>query len=227
MRLAIKLKYLCYVILIIGISNCGGPLRQQVRPTPDNIEKVKKLAIIIPAEPDLTVIDEQWKSGGISTAFLCLPLAAAITQNQKSLDSKKAKLITSRLAEFSCRSNFIESLYKTLNCSGRFMEVKVFNKPLTSKDTYQYDAVVTFCIQNWGLRKVDRYSEKMAAFVELEVKMIQTRDKRMLWHEHDVALGRGRHPFESYQKDSELLQNDLKETIEEAGSRMANMLIYP
>lgn len=226
MRFPKVTKYVWFFILIISVTSCG-PVHKQIRPTADNLDRLKKLAIVIPTEPDFTVIYHRAKATAAPGALFGLVGAAVASGYNESLDNKKTELIDPYLDKFSCRLIFVESVRKTLNDARRFTAIQVFDKEIKSKDVHQYDAVVTFSIQNWGLRLADRENDKMAAFIELEVKMIQTSDGRVIWDEREVVLGNGRHPFELYQEDKQLVQNDLEETVEEAGFRTANLLIYP
>lgn len=210
--------------LMIIVTACG-PVHKSVRPTTENINKIKSLALIVPTEPNFTVIYDRAKATNAAALFFGLLGAAVASAHNEALDNKKAELISSYLDKVSCRSIFLESLHKALNSAGRFTEIKIFDKELESRNIFQ-DAVVTFRIQNWGIRLADRERDHMSAFIELEIKMIQTQNNQVLWDEHEVVLGQGRHPFGSYQKNKELLQSDLKVTCEEAGSRMANILIY-
>lgn len=218
-------KYLCCLILIIGLISCG-PVHKQILPTVDNIDRIKKLAIFIPNEPDFTVIYDRTKATAAPAVFFGLVGAAVASAHNQSSDNQKAIVIAPHLENFSFRSTFIESLDKTLNNSGRFTEIQVFDKELKSTEAQNYDAIATFRIRNWGLRLANRENNQMSAFIELEIKMIQTRENKILWDEHEVVLGKSQNTFDSYKKDKDMTLNDIKETVEDTGFRMANKLIY-
>lgn len=212
-----------FSFLIIFVVSCG-PVHKQVR-LYENINKVKNLAIVVPSEPEFTVIYDRAKATDMPVLFGLVGVAVAAGYNQ-SQDNAKAKILVPESWSLSCRSIFLESLCKTLKEAGRFDEVKVFDKELESKDISRHDAVVTFIMKYCGVRVAERETDQLASFVELEITMIQTHDNQTLWDEHEVVLGKGRYSFDSYKGDKELLQNDLKETVETAGFSMASRLIY-
>lgn len=209
-------------LVIFGVS-CG-PVHKQVR-LYENINEVKKLGVVVPSEPEFTVIYDRAKATVAPALFGLVGVAVAAGYNQ-SQDNAKAKVLVTEPGSLSCRSIFLESLCKTLKEVGRFDEVKVYDKEPDPKDVSSHDAVVTFAMKSWGVRVAERETDQLASFVELEITMIQTRDNQTLWDEHEVVLGKGRYSFDSYKGDKELLQNDLKETVETAGFSMASRLIY-
>ena len=212
-----------FSFLIIFVVSCG-PVHKQVR-LYENINKVKNLAIVVPSEPEFTVIYDRAKATDMPVLFGLVGVAVAAGYNQ-SQDNAKAKILVPESWSLSCLLFFLESLCKTLKEAGRFDEVKVFDKELESKDISRHDAVVTFIMKYCGVRVAERETDQLASFVELEITMIQTHDNQTLWDEHEVVLGKGRYSFDSYKGDKELLQNDLKETVETAGFSMASRLIY-
>lgn len=218
------LSCVVFSFLIAFVVSCG-PVHKQVR-LYDNINKVKKLAVVVPSEPEFTVIYERAKATAAPAALFGIIGATVASGYNQSQDNAKAKVLVPEPGGLSYRSIFLESLCKTLKDAGRFDEVKVFDKELDSEDISRHDAVVTFNMKYCGVRMANRETDQLASFIELEIMMIQTHDNQTLWDEHEVALGKGRHSFYSYKGNKELLQNDLKETAESAGFSMANRLIY-
>jgi len=189
------------------------------------MNKVKTMAIVIPREGDFTVIYERAKHTGTPYAFFGLVGTAAANMYNDSLDKDNTNAVEQHLSGLSCRSVFMGLFSKTLADSGRF--VQVFDKDLEANEVAKYDAVLTLRIESWGLRLVQRsQGEALAAFVELEAKMVRTQGGQVLWDAHDTVLGKAMYPLGSYQRDGELLRRNIRETLESAGSRMANTLIY-
>jgi hypothetical protein len=68
---------------------------------------------------------------------------------------------------------------------------------------------------------------RLAAFIQVEAKMMRVRDGQTLWDEHDTFLGQGRYLFSEYEKDGGTLRREVTQTIEHAGGRIASKLVYP
>ena len=228
------------MILVSVITSCSS-LGKTKRPTPDNLKMIKSLALVIPTELDFTVINESAKGfgpiqgimgslagglAGIPNIASSLVVDSVTSQYNKSLDNKEREHISPQVDKLSYRSVFLESLLNTLKSTKNFTKIKIFDKKIDKKDSNQYDAIAIFSIQNLGLRLTDHNNGQMATFIEVEVKMIQTKDSTTLWKEHQVVLGQRRHKFDSYKKNVSLLQTELKETVIDAGTRMAKVLKY-
>ncbi len=220
-----KGKFLVIISLLMFTIAACGPVHNSIRPTTETMNKIQSLALIVPPAPNFTVIYERAKATNAPAVFFGFIGAAIASGHNESLDNKKAELLSPYLDTFSCRSIFLESLQKTLNWTDRFTEIKVLDKEFESKDVLQ-DALVTLYIPNWGIRLVNREKNEMTAFVELEIKMIRIEDGEVLWDDRELVMGQRGCPFRSYQKNKELLRNDLNKTCKDAGSRIANMLIY-
>jgi hypothetical protein len=185
------------------------------------------MAIVVPREGDFTVIYERAKATGTPVVFFGLVGAAAANMYNDSLDKDNTNAVQQHLNGLSSRSVFTGSLSKALADSGRFVQVQMFDKDLEANEMAKYDAVLTFRIESWGLRLVQRsQGEAIAAFVELESSMVRTQGGQVLWDAHDTVIGQATYPLGAYQRDGELLRRNIQETLESAGSRMASTLIY-
>ena len=213
--------------LVLALGACG-PVYQATRPTTGDLNKVRKLAVVIPSEESFTVVYDRAKATATPVMLFDLLGAGVAAAYNQSLDNDKVKALAPHLTAFSCRLSFLESLQKTLTESRRFEEIKVFDKEVPPGEQKKYDAIVTLDIQSWGLRlTAASETDELAGFIEMQTRMVQTQSNRTLWEEHDTLLGHARRAFAAYEHDGELLRSDLRETAESGGSRVANKLLYP
>jgi hypothetical protein len=214
------------LLLLIGLVACG-PVHQTVRPDSNNLGNVKKIAIVIPPEGEFTVFYERATATAAPAIMFGLVGAIVASAHNKYSDEALAKTIGNHMDGFSCRSVFKDSLIKSLIDSKRFSEVQVFDKELELGEISKYDGLLTFQIPNWGIRLVERgQNELLAAFVEIEAKMVLGTTSNVIWDEHDTVIGQNKRLLSLYQNEQELCRKDLYETAEDAGQRMANILIY-
>ncbi|HKZ57345.1 MAG TPA: hypothetical protein VJ024_06550 [Thermodesulfovibrionales bacterium] len=226
MRRGRKYVFGC-LLLLTGLVVACGPVHQTLRPDHNNLDNVKKLAIVVPAEGEFTVFYERAKATATPAIMFGLIGVAVASAHNKSQDEALAKTIGSHLDGFSCRSAFKESLLESLMNSGRFSDIQIFDKKLESGEISKYDAVITFHIPNWGIRIVERgKTELMSSFVEFETEMIEVRSSNIVWKEHDTVIGQSKRTLSSYQNEKESCRKDVQETAEDAGQRIANILIY-
>jgi len=116
---------------------------------------------------------------------------------------------------------------EVFRCGWGFKIGNCYEEELDASEGQKYDAVLTLNIKDWGLRLPSQTVEQLAGFIELEAKMVRTEDNQTLWEEHDTVLGQGRRFFSEYKDDGNLLRNEIKETVQSAGSRIATRIAYP
>ncbi len=220
------------LILLLIITSCSST-QITTRPSTDKLKVISKLAFIIQPEADFTVIHDGAKGlttlpgiiGSFGGGLVGVFAAEGLTSKHKnSLDKRKQALVNPNIDKISYSKFFVESLLTTLKSSNRFKEIKVFDKEIKPQDSHQYDAVISLCIQDWGIRLTDHRNDQMSVFIELDVKMIQAKNSMTMWEEHQVVLGRSRHSFDFYQNNMAVLQSELMETATDAGTRIANIL---
>jgi hypothetical protein len=208
-----------FVSLVICIVACAPKL---VKPTTADLNKIKTLAIVVPDESDFTLIE---KESIVSGAGGLVGIIGNIIQRNE-MEKKVAPLLQ-KLGDFPYRLIFIESFKKMLFENGRLVNIQFFNSELDKKEIKNYDAIIIFLIQSWGIQLLEPVEKRlMATFITLKAEMIRTRDNKTLWYEHDTVLGKGRHSYSEYQNNGELLRKELKEVIEDAGRRMSYTIIY-
>jgi hypothetical protein len=216
---------ICLLLTFI-LSSCG-PVHQTVKPTSVNIKEINTLAVVVPSDGTFTVFCERAKATGTGAVLFGIVGAAVSSAYNQSEDEKTAKSISANLPAVDGRAIFVAALEKTLKESAKFKNVAFFEKELKQAERSNFDAVATFVFHDWGIRLVERDpAEKMAVFVEVEANLSVTRKQTVIWDEHDVLIGQGRHYIGEYKQDCALLQKEIDELFAEAGQRKAYSLIY-
>lgn len=214
------------LILLPVLASCG-PVHQAIRAAPEDIGNVKRLAVVVPNDGSFTVLLDRATATTAPAVLFGLIGAAVAAAHNTSLDNDKMTSLGPQLTDFSARAIFVESFSKTLKDSGRLSEWQMFDKAPEGNEVERFDAVLTMNIKNWGLRLPAREEEKLAGFIELETKMSRIKDGQMLWDEHDTFIGQRRHYFSEYKDDGNMFRSEIKETIQNAGLRMATRIAFP
>lgn len=217
-------RLLTLVVLLAAVA-CG-PV-STVRPDADNLANVRRVAVLVVEDGGFMVIKERAKATATGFALFGVVGAAVSSMANRTMDSGEADKVRPGLAGFSPTSVLRESFVETLKSSGR-VAVDVADSEAGLQALTGHDAIVRLTIKEWGVRLPNpSISDQMAAFVAVQARMSRVGSQDMLWDEHEVALGRGRHELSQYQSDATLLRNELTETVHDAGYRLANHLIYP
>ncbi|MGA3115370.1 MAG: hypothetical protein ABSF90_13180 [Syntrophobacteraceae bacterium] len=213
------------IVACLFLAACG-PVNQAVRSTPVEINKIQKLAVVIPQEGEFTVIDERAKATATPAFLFGLTGAIVASAYNQHMDSEKAKAMSGQMTRLSCRSIFIESFQTALSEYNRFTDAVFLDHELKAEDVKSYDAVVSFEILSWGLRVVERsQGDLLKPFLEIHAQLVDAKGNK-LWDETDVLVGHGQSSLANYQYDHELFNKDMEEAIQDAGRKMAVSLIY-
>lgn len=212
-------------VVLFFVCACG-PVNKAVRPTATEMNKVKRLAVCVPGEGPFTVIDERAKATATPVILFGLVGAMVASAHNQQSDSDKAKTLGANLEGISCRPLFIGALKEALTEYNRYTDADLLDTELKPEGMSKYDAVVTFQINSWGLRLVERsQGELMKPFVEVHARMVIP-GGQTLWEEREVFAGSGRNSLSAYQYEKGLLKKDMEEAIKGAGRKMAVALIY-
>lgn len=223
---AIFFQTAAFVALILALASCG-PVHQNVKPTADAVGRMKRLAVVVPEEGEFTVYYERAKATATGVFMFGLVGAAVSSAYNQSLDNKKAESLRLGVAGVSCSGLFRDELRKTLVDSKRFDDVRIFDKAPDPKEMSNFDAVATFRIQQWGFRLVERGEmEKVASFIDLEIRMEKSGGGTALWDQHDTVIGKGKYLLSEFEGDPALCQREIAETAVGAGYKMATTLVY-
>jgi hypothetical protein len=206
--------------------SCGA-VHHAIQPTAEDIRSLKRIAVVIPNDGEFAVFFDRATATTAPAVLFGLVGAAIASAHNESRDMEKVTALNSHLANFSGRSTFTDAFSQTLKNSGRQTDIQLFEKVPDESQTNNFDAVLTFNIKNWGLRLANRDEARLAPFIELETTLIRARDNQTLWNMHDTFLGQKRSHFAEYKEDGPMLRNEIKETIANAGARMATRIIYP
>ena len=224
--------------LLLCVTGCVSTAPPP-RPTASDVQGVKRLAIVVPAEGAFGVFHSRAEGAtpggsaavmGAGVAFGVLGVLAAsgiATAVQESQDEKRTAQVKPHVATYSGRAVLVGKLTQTLREGKRFDEVKAFDKALTAVEAAPFDAVVTVDLRDWGLRLVPNQPDALAGFAELTTKMTVVSGGRIVWEERQAISGQRRHPLTHWAGDAELLRQELTETLETAGERVAVELMYP
>lgn len=210
-------------ILAITFAGCGSAQKSQ-RPAHEEFAKIKSLAIVVKQERDFEVIYNRATANATSAALFGLAGAAITASIDEGKDKERAEQMAQAVSEICCHSDFAAGL-AALEQNARFEKIFVVDDPKEPLALGEYDAVVTFTIKQWGLRLVEQRQDAMAGFMEIDMK-VQDAAKKAIWDERHVVIGQGREYLRKYMTDASLVQNELKQTIQDAGMRMSNLLIY-
>lgn len=216
--------FLLLLIILPNIIGCG-PVHKNISPEPGQLDNIKKLAVVVDQKSDFEVFHSRATGDLVATAIFGVIGAAVASGINEGEDKDRAAQLAPFVSELSCRSLFVNSL-ASLQLNSRFETVQILPDKSDKQTQSQFDAVVTFEIQKWGLRLIDRETDKLSGFVELNMHMTTTADNKTIWDQRHVIIGQGRERLSTYSLNAELLRNELRQTIEQAGSRMVNLLIY-
>jgi hypothetical protein len=212
--------------LTVFILSCG-PVHQAIQPSADDIRSLKRIAVVVPNDGAFIVLLDRATATPAPAVLFGLVGAAIASAHNQSRDTERMTALNPHLADFSSRPTFAAAFSQAVKDGGRQDDVQLFEKVLDSTESKKFDAVLTFDIKNWGLRLPNRDEERLAPFIELETTLIRSTDGRTLWNMHDTFLGQKRTYFSDYKEDGSMLRNEMKETIANAGARMATKIIYP
>ncbi len=217
-------SFLLSLVILTCIIGCG-PVHTNVSPEPGQLLNIKKLAVVVNQKGDFEVVHSRATANATAAVMFGLIGAAVAGGIDEGEDKDRAAILASSIGDLSCRSLFVNSL-SNISSASRFETVQILSKKPDKNTQSQFDAIVTFEIEKWGLRLVEREADELAGFVELNMNMTTTADSKTIWDQRHVIMGQGRERLTTYSHNSELLRNELRQTIEQAASRMINLLIY-
>lgn len=209
----------------LSLAACG-PVHTTVRPTVSHLAGVQRVAVVVAEDGAFTVVKERAKATATGAVLFGVIGAAVASAANQSMDREETDKMRPGLTGFSPAPALRDAFVEALKGSGRLqVEVVDSERTLQGQD---YDAVIHLTVKEWGVRLPSRaISDKLAAFAEIQARMTRARSQDMLWDEHEVSLGNGRHDLEAYRADAALLRGELTDMLQSAGYRLANLLIYP
>jgi hypothetical protein len=212
------------LLVLASTTGCTTPL---VIPTVDTVVPLKRLALVVPSEEPFTVVGERAK--GPSPVGQMFPILGAIGATiEGSRDKKTASTLTPLSDQRAAREVLLEPFHRTVESSGRFSVIGIFDKPLESKEQANYDAILTLRIHRWGLHLLELpVNEQFWSFVELAITLVRTADNAVLWNEQEIVLGRSPHTISEYKENLSLLQTETAVALQKAGYLAAMNLLYP
>ncbi len=230
-RLRLRAARMAWTAMIVLATSCA-PINQATRPTPAQMQGVRRLAVTVFPETEFTVVKE--RRGGASAAAVSgipfgvvgvLVAAGAYSAITTAKDKDHAAAVSPHVTSLVPQEVFTASLIRTLEQSGRFSDLKVTQQPLGSGERERFDGVLEIKLPAWGLVIVARDPDLMSGFVELDVRM--TAAGAMVLEEAYTALGSERYPLEAFGGDAVMTRRELTETLQVAGQRLAYELLYP
>lgn len=187
---------------------------------------IKKIAIFVEQKREFEVFHWRAKTAyGTASALGGFEGDAIAHGIDKGKDEKEAKPMLDSIKDISCSEAFIASL-KAIKDSNQFekVDIKTGEAP---KSEDGYDAVIGFTINKWGIRLVERDAEKLAGFVELEVKMTKPKEKKPIWDERQVVVGSKKETIDAFTSNGKMLNEEVRAAIAKVGTQMSNTLLYP
>lgn len=220
---AVGVSVLC-LVLLVSLSGCG-PAQKTLRPDAEQLTTIQSLAVVVESDSQFEVIHSRATADAAGAALFGLVGAAIGSSIDKGEDEKRAEQVASAVEDLSCKSLFSKGLSR-LQENKRFQSVRIFTEGWNPDQAADYDAVVMFTIEKWGLRLIDQESNMVSGFLELDMKMQAGPDMKTIWDERHVLTGQGRKHFREYSANPELVKQEMSETLQQAGINMANLIIY-
>lgn len=213
------------VATAFSLAACG-PIHTTVRPTVSHLTTVQRVAVVVIEDGAFQVVKERAKATATGAVLFGVVGAAVASASNHGMDRDEADKIRPRLGDFSPTAPLRDSFVEALKSSGR-LEVDVVDSE-RAREGRSHDAVIRLTINDWGIRLPSRaISDQLAAFAEIQARMTRGSSQELLWDEHEVSLGNGRHDLAAYRQDGALLRSELTDMLQSAGFRLANLLIYP
>ena len=214
------------LFITVLLVSCG-PVHQAIQPSAETIRGLNRIAVVVPSDGAFIVFLDRATATPAPAVLFGLIGAAIASAHNESRDTERMTALNPHLAGFSARETFVGAFSQAMKQAGKDKDVQLFDQVPDSTETTKFDAVLTFKINYWGLRLANRDEERLAPFVELQTKLIRSADSQPLWDMHDTFLGQKRAYLSDYKEDGAMLRNEMKETIANAGTRMAIKIIYP
>jgi hypothetical protein len=212
--------------LTVFIMSCG-PVHRAIHPSPDDVRNLKRIAVMVPNDGTFIVLLDRATATAAPAVLFGLIGAAIASAHNESRDTERMTALNPSLAGFSSRATFAAAFAQAVKSGARQSDIQVFEELPDETEIKKFDAVLTFDIKNWGLRLPKQDEEQLAPFIELQTTLIRSSDKLTLWNMHDTFLGQKRTYFSDYKENGPMLRDETKETIANAGTRMATRIMYP
>lgn len=221
---------------LTAITGCGAT-EHAVRPSAAGLVGVKRVAVVVQGDSAFEVVAARAKAGtamelvrGDPFLLLGLSVALAVTAGIKGAaalrDSNDASALQPPAQTFSPRAVLVDTFSQSLRSGGRF-EVENLETEPTAEQRPHFDAVVFLRVPLWGFQLLRTDDPWLAAFVQIDAKVVRTGRSESLWEQTETVFGRGRQTPDALKADPELVRRELKETLETAGHRLAVELLYP
>jgi hypothetical protein len=162
------------------------------------------------------------------TAASLAPLAKAVQWGINWLDEEgRAAATAPHVGDVSPGAVVANAFARTLLASGRFDQIRTFEREPTGEDRRQLDAVVRVTVPAWGVVRVrEGKPDLMAAYADARAQVVVRPTGVVVWeHDEDVTHAE-RLPLQAFTRDGELTRQELKDVLERAGQRLANEFLY-
>jgi hypothetical protein len=211
-------------------TDSGYIVESKTKVAQKELQGVKKVAVVVEQNHNFEVMQSRAKTNyGLFYALGGVPGMAIAHGIDKGKDMNEAAPMMSAVQDVCCSSIFTESLAPLFepNRPGRIYILTGENQKINLSD---YDAVVTFTIDRWGLRLTELATnnpaaDKLASFVKVYAKMVSSKNKKTIWKRKELITGDRHENLTTFTANSEMLRNELRETIKKAGVQMSNALI--
>lgn len=215
---------LLLLVAFLGLTGCGSA-HKTVRPQQDQFNEIKEIAVVVKQEKEFEVVYSRATADGTGAVLFGVAGAMIGASIDKGEDRDRAEQMESAINDFCCQKVFIDAL-SSLKQSSRFEKVDICKEDLTPEQYADYDAVVAFTIEQWGLRLVEQRTDIVSGFIEFDMKVRSGEKQKIIWDERHVVAGQNRAYLRKYMQDGAFLREEMTQTIQEAGSSVSNLLIY-
>lgn len=120
-----------------------------------------------------------------------------------------------------------EAMARSLLASGRFTEVRAFEREPTGGDGQQADLIVRVMVPAWGLMRMRTGDpDLVSGFVNTHAVMVAGGTGVLVWETEEDVTAPQRLPLESLARDQQVARHELLGVLERAGQRLASELLY-
>jgi hypothetical protein len=233
-RMMIQRGIPTFLAAVGAFSAACGSVHTLVRPSSEDLKAVRTVAVVIRDDARFIVVHESGKDNraaatGAAFGLLGVLIAGGLSEaHSNATDKATTERLTPLLAGWSARDAFVDAFDAAVRAAGRTADVQVFDRELPAMERKRYDAVATVRLTDWGLKVVTPgQHDLLSGFAYVRAEMARTGDGVTVWDERNLVLGQRRELLGEYERNAELLRNEVRDAVSSAGYQTAVVLLYP
>lgn len=220
------LAIIACTMFITNLYGCAGRGTSYVKPSLAEFKTIRNLAVTVDGNPEFSHIGAITNESVMLT-ILFTPILDAVIR--KGMDDKTAESIKPKEIVSNYQTMFIGALVENLEelkHLERFDSVSVIDN---IHDQYKnnLDGIVSFKIINWGTRIKQSGSDRIIPFMDVQISMIRTFDRKLVWRENRTVTFDANRTLEDYKQQQGLFESDFTALINKAAKEVTALLIDP